>query len=74
MNMIQGYENCCEDPVIHQKIDREVKMWLWKKAPGVRSSEGCPTKLMPFTPSLGKYLHMYTTNTFYALYIGVDKN
>ena len=32
-----------------------MKMWLWKNAPGVKSSEGCPKKVMPYTPSLSKY-------------------
>ena len=44
-------------------------MWLWKKAPGVRSSEGCPTKLMPFTPSLSKYIYICTQQTHFMHYI-----
>ena len=31
-----------------------MKRWLWKNAPGVKSSEGCPKKVMPYTPSLSK--------------------
>ena len=35
-----------------------MKRWLWKNAPGVKSSEGCPKKVMPYTPSLSKlYVH-----------------
>ena len=33
--------NCCEDPVVYQRINEEVRDWIWKKAPGVRRSIGC---------------------------------
>ena len=33
--------NCCEDPVVYQRINEEVRDWIWGKAPGVRTSTGC---------------------------------
>ena len=33
--------NCCQDPVVYQRINEEVRDWIWKKAPGVRRSIGC---------------------------------
>ena len=35
---------CCVDPVTYERIDDEMKNWIWKKAPGVRESRGCPKK------------------------------
>ena len=35
---------CCDDPVVYQKINEEIKNWIWKTAPGVRDTNGCPKK------------------------------
>ena len=35
---------CCKDPVVYQRINEEIKDWVWKTAPGVRDSHGCPKK------------------------------
>ena len=36
--------DCCDDPVIHERINEEIKTWLYYLAPGVRNSLGCPTR------------------------------
>ena len=33
--------NCCQDPVVYQRINEEIRQWIWEKAPGVRDSSGC---------------------------------
>ena len=37
-------DNCCMDPVVYEKINGEIKHWIWKTAKGVRESKGCPKK------------------------------
>ena len=32
------------DPVVYEKINGEIKHWIWKTAKGVRESRGCPKK------------------------------
>ena len=32
------------DPVVYEKINGEIKHWIWKTAKGVRESQGCPKK------------------------------
>ena len=44
MNHPNAQINCCDDPVVYQKINEEIKNWIWKTAPGVRDSNGCPKK------------------------------
>ena len=51
---MQGFGGCCEDPVMHERITKEIKQWLSTTAPGVRSTEGCTKKYYP-RPSLGEY-------------------
>ena len=36
--------DCCHDPAVYERINEEIKHWIWKKAPGVRDSRGCPKK------------------------------
>ena len=36
--------DCCDDPVIHERINEEIKTWLYFYAPGVRNSLGCPKR------------------------------
>ena len=38
--------NCCLDPVVYQRVDDEIKHWIWNTAPGVRDSMGCPKKII----------------------------
>ena len=52
--LMQGFGGCCEDPVMHERITKEIKQWLSTTAPGVRSTEGC-TKKHYLRPSLGEY-------------------
>ena len=42
-----GMKHCCKDPVVFQKLNEEIKRWIWKTAPGVRESVGCPKKKNP---------------------------
>ena len=51
---MQGFARCCEDPVMHERITKEVKQWVWSTAKGVRSTAGCGDKHYP-APSLGEY-------------------
>ena len=51
---MQVYTDCCEDPVIHERINYEMDLWVEKKAPGVRRSLGCPIKQFDYIPSLRK--------------------
>ena len=51
---MQGFARCCEDPVMHERITKEVKQWVWSTAHGVRSTAGCTDKHYP-APSLGEY-------------------
>ena len=44
MNHPNAKINCCDDPVVYQKINEEIKNWIWRTAPGVRDSNGCPKK------------------------------
>ena len=37
-------KDCCQDPVIYERVNEEIKRWIWKTAPGVRESVGCPKK------------------------------
>ena len=39
-----GMKDCCQDPVIYERVNEEIKRWIWKTAPGVRESVGCPKK------------------------------
>ena len=39
-----GMKDCCLDPVIYERVNEEIKRWIWKTAPGVRESVGCPKK------------------------------
>ena len=52
--LMQGFAHCCEDPVMHERITKEVKQWVWSTAKGVRSTQGCGDKHYP-APSLGEY-------------------
>ena len=52
--LMQGFARCCQDPVMHERITKEVKQWIWSTAKGVRNTEGCTDKHYP-VPSLGKY-------------------
>ena len=36
--------DCCEDPVIHERITVEMKRWIQEQAPGTRDSRGCAKK------------------------------
>ena len=36
--------DCCEDPVIHERITVEMKRWIQEHAPGARDSRGCAKK------------------------------
>ena len=36
--------DCCHDPAVYERINEEIKHWIWKKAPGVRDSRGCTKK------------------------------
>ena len=36
--------DCCEDPVIHERITKEIKDWIQDKAPGTTDSRGCSKK------------------------------
>ena len=53
-DLMQGFAGCCEDPVMHERITKEIKQWLSSTAPGVRNSQGCTKKYYP-QPSLGEY-------------------
>ena len=48
---------CCEDPVIHERINDDMYAWVEEKAPGVRNSTGCPKKSLDYEPSLRMILH-----------------
>ena len=37
-------DDCCKDPVVYEKINGEIKHWIWKTAKGVRETRGCPKK------------------------------
>ena len=39
-----GMKDCCQDPVIYERVNEEIKRWIWKTAPGARESVGCPMK------------------------------
>ena len=39
-----GIKDCCLDPIVYQRVNEEIKSWIWQKAPGVRESVGCPKK------------------------------
>ena len=52
--LMQGFAHCCQDPVMHERITKEVKQWVWSTAHGVRSTAGCTDKHYP-APSLGEY-------------------
>ena len=32
--LMQGFARCCQDPVMHERITKEVKQWVWSTAPG----------------------------------------
>ena len=36
--------HCCNDPVVYERINGEIKHWIWKIAKGVRETQGCPKK------------------------------
>ena len=42
-----GIKDCCLDPIVYQRVNEEIKSWIWQKAPGVRESVGCPKKEIP---------------------------
>ena len=46
------FPGCCEDPVIHERINDDMYAWVEEKAPGVRNSTGCPKKSLDYEPSL----------------------
>ena len=56
--LMQGFARCCQDPVMHERITKEVKQWVWSTAHGVRSTQGCGDKHYP-APSLGKYQQFF---------------
>ena len=35
---------CCEDPVIHERITKDIKDWIKVKAPGTKDTKGCSKK------------------------------
>ena len=35
---------CCEDPVIHERITKDLKDWINVKAPGAKDTKGCSKK------------------------------
>ena len=37
----ENIPGCCRDPVVYQRINEEIRQWIWEKAPGVRDSSGC---------------------------------
>ena len=41
---VKTSSGCCADPVIYERINDEMKKWIWDTAPGVRESHGCPKK------------------------------
>ena len=48
----QVLSGCCEDPVVHERITVPMYRWIEEKAPGIRSSLGCPKKLLDYEPSI----------------------
>ena len=50
--IVQVLTGCCEDPVVHERITAPMYRWIAEKAPGIRSSLGCPKKLLDYEPSL----------------------
>ena len=40
---VMGSSDCCLDPVVYTRV-ATLAHWIREKAPGVRSSEGCPMK------------------------------
>ena len=55
-------DNCCMDPVVYEKINGEIKHWIWTTAKGVRESRGCPKK------ELISMDFMYITTTSYLMF------
>ena len=53
--------DCCHDPAVYERINEEIKHWIWKKAPGVRDSRGCPKKEVK---SMIRILSVFNTNGF----------
>ena len=43
-SFIKAMVDCCEDPVIHERITKEIKDWIQDKAPGTADSRGCSKK------------------------------
>ena len=41
---VKAMVGCCEDPVIHERITKEIKDWIQEKAPGTTDSRGCSKK------------------------------
>ena len=50
------------DPVVYEKINGEIKHWIWTTAKGVRESRGCPKK------ELISMDFMYITTTSYLMF------
>ena len=49
--------DCCHDPAVYERINEEIKHWIWKKAPGVRDSRGCPKKEVKSMKKIVYYLY-----------------
>ena len=43
-SFLKAMVDCCEDPVIHERITKEIKNWIQDKAPGTADSRGCSKK------------------------------
>lgn len=60
-------KHCCKDPVVYQKLNEDIKRWIWKTAPGVRESVGCPKKKIPSI-----YLQNISVDFFYNLMLTIS--
>ena len=70
LSSAENIPGCCRDPVVYQRINEEIRQWIWEKAPGVRDSSGCKKneiksillreqlkKVRKFLQLLGGYTH-----------------
>ena len=56
------------DPVVYEKINGEIKHWIWKTAEGVRESKGCPKKESK-SMKLLTHTHFLTLHDIFRFYI-----
>ena len=57
---------CCHDPAVYERINEEIKHWIWKKAPGVRDSRGCPKKEVK---SMKNNSVLFISNNFFGCFL-----